>query len=53
MFTENFKVTGQVTIQKNGEVVRDILSKKKKLYIVFKSLYLDGKYIILDKSKTE
>ena len=24
MFTENFKVTGQVTIQKNGEVVRDI-----------------------------
>ena len=24
MFKENFKVTGQVTIQKNGEVVRDI-----------------------------
>ena len=24
MISENFKVTGQVTIQKNGEVVRDI-----------------------------
>jgi hypothetical protein len=24
MLSENFKVTGQVTIQKNGEVVRDI-----------------------------